>query len=415
MQGQLSDFLWAGFQVGDSLQRQAIDLLFDLASLRAPVERVRRLNLELVEQVGETAATLAPGEDFVLALTQFQSNLEVFALVKRIGQVLAIPPGPHRELRPLVRAAYTLGPYRALWAIEGLGQEYADRLWNAGEPLVGILQDARTGGVPSSSLTMLHAGIGLAFAKRLLVQATPFDPGLRLKSLVRRFRDLCTENCWPGYQGAALESLGLVARTWHPQLVARLDDALGELDPVARDYFWHGAGRALYFHPLHIVPGVLSPWRAVEREAPDTLAQLNMKAGLAWATVLVNSRQPRILERLIERSAATLRTDGAFANGVLSALTVALDIDVDNPNVTRLREYPARLDGASWTALVLRPSLDAADVRRVLARRRRLGEVFRYHRYPEWFARSREGDEGRGSAVPYAARPSAAGGPAWIH
>ena len=65
-----------------------------------------------------------------------------------------------------------------------------------------------------------------------------------------------------------------------------------------------------------------------------------------------------------------------FGAAVTDVLSVALDIEPGNPNVTGLREYRARFDESTWESLVLRPCLDAIPLSR--ARAHSLGELFRY-------------------------------------
>jgi hypothetical protein len=363
MQDQMDDALWATFQVGDALQRSAVDLVCDAMDARR----------------------------WEAAMTQLRNNLEVFNLVKGVRTVLSIPDRDVFELAGLVEEAYGLGHYPDLWAIEGLGHDYADRFWSRGAAITGILRDDESGAIPRSSLTMLHAGMGLAFAKHLLADVTPYDSADEVHAVSRTFVALCLENSRPGYEGAALESLGLVTRTWHPQMVSRLDESLGDIDQAVREYFWHGAGRALYFHPLYIVPGVLSPWHAADREPPDDTARLNMKAGLAWATVLVNIRQPAILAEVIRRHGPRVAADDAFASGAVSAIAMAQDITPDDEYIAALCAVTAAppdgpVAAARWESLIAGPCLAASGrVQRALADAERLGELFRYHPYPEWF------------------------------
>ena len=363
-QDELGDALWAVFQVGDSLQRSAVDLVLDGLTPRR----------------------------WSLALAQLSNNLEVFNLVKGVRTVLDIPERDPFPLAHLVDAAYALGDFPDLWAIEGLGHDYADRFLERSGEVAGILRNDLAAAIPRSSLTMLHAGIGLSFAKRLLADASPYDGADRVRDLVSTFVTLCRDNSWPGYEGAALESLGLVTRTWHPQMVPPIDRAIGDVDADAREFFWHGVGRALYFHPLYIVPGILSAWRAIDREPPDEIARLNMKAGLAWATTLVNIRQPQILEQLLRDRGTQLAFDDAFADGVASAIVMAQDITRDDEYIASLCAHipAAPVDdgygGDLWDRLVAGPCRDASErIQPALAELDSLGEVFRHHPYPGWF------------------------------
>jgi hypothetical protein len=308
-----------------------------------------------------------------------------------VDEVLEIPATGVFDLAGLVERAYSLGAYPDLWAVEGLGHVYADRYWERGEGFQDILGNDRARGIPKSSLTMLHAGVGLSLARHLLQGATPYDAPEQLRDRACAFLRCCHENSRPGYEGAAIESLGLVTRTWHAQLVPPIDAALSEIDPRARDHFWHGAGRALYFHPLYIVPGAFSPWRAIDDEPPDPMARLNMKAGLAWATVLVNCRQPDILMQVIRERGLALAADDAFASGAAAAIVMASDVTPSDEFIEALCAYPpgAHGDAANlWASLIGDPCRAGLRAQPMLADRGGLGEVFRYQRFPDWFERA---------------------------
>jgi hypothetical protein len=384
-QEQLGDIVWAAFQAGDELQRDAVDVAFDVLTLRAfaPAYLARAASA-VAEQSRETGAVLAPGTaSSRLAWRELRNKYEVYNLVKRVRALLGVPAGGAFPLLELVDRAYALGPYQDLWAVEGLGHDYAMARWRPGQAVRGLLTEGAARDLPDKSLTMMHAGIGLAFAEQLLKALSPYSPAAERRRVVAEFLALCRENSRDGYAGAAYESLGLVARTWHPELVPGLDLALREAAPDVNGYLWHGAGRALYFLPVHFVPGSPSPWRAAERSAPHELARRNLIAGVTWATTLVNMRHPAILERVIETRGARLARDDAFSSGVVSALVVGLDITPDDPHVAAFcRHRPGSADRVladRWRTLVSGPCADVASrIQPELKRSRRLGEVFRY-------------------------------------
>src|SRR5687768_18541666 len=70
MQDHLGDALWATFQIGDALQRSAVDLVCDAVD----------------------------GHRWETAVTQLRNNLEVFNLVKDVRSVLNIPAREEFEL-----------------------------------------------------------------------------------------------------------------------------------------------------------------------------------------------------------------------------------------------------------------------------------------------------------------------------
>jgi hypothetical protein len=390
---EFSDLMWAAFQIGDNLQRELVNLAFDMLTLRvfAP-SYLNRLSSAIAQQAQETLRTFSPGRNSRLALQELKNNYEVFNLVKNVSSILAIPSDSTFPLEELVERAYALGEYPDLWAIEGLGHDYAMTFWGKDKPIRGILTDGRAARLPAKSLTMMHAGLGLAFAQQLVNTITPFSPDSEIRRVLREFFTLCKDNSREGYVGAAYESLGLVTRFWHAQMVPIVDRHLLEVEPDAPGFFWHGAGRALYFLPIYFVPGLLSPWRAAEREPRSELARLNMLAGLAWATTLVNMRQPEIMANLLKYQAARLTRTDAFSNGVMSAIIMGYDITPEDAYISEfLRHQPDSADGRlvqSWDKFVGTPANEGLQrYYPVLKHRGQLGEVFRYQNLSELVAR----------------------------
>ena len=140
------------------------------------------------------------------------------------------------------------------------------------------------------------------------------------------------------------------------------------------------------------MPGLLSPWLAVEREAPHELARLNMISGLAWAMTIVNVRQPAIMENFLKYQINQVAPTPAFSNGVMSTLVMGMDITPNDVYITRfLKSRPDSTEPQVvelWDKLVARPANDA--VRRIhpaLKKYRRLGALFRYQDLSELVAR----------------------------
>ncbi len=383
-QQTLDDLLWATFQVGDELQRDAVDFLFDVFTLRAFTPRyAARVIARVAEQSQETGRVLLPGTGSRLAWQELKNKYEVYNLVKHVETLLGIPRGGAFPLKESIEKAYALGAYPDLWAVEGLGHNYAAAVWKPGGVLRNLLTDDQAGVLPAKSLTMMHAGLGLALAERLLNTITPFSRTSESDAVLAEFATLCRENSRPGYAGACFESLGLVTRTWHPQMMELIDRTLHERAPEVAGYFWHGAGRALYFLPIHFVPGSLSPWLAVDDEAPHELARMNLLAGLTWAVTLVNMRQPEILASLLKTLAPEPARDAALSNGVVSALIMGIDTTPDDIYIAELCRYrPAPADptfARRWDQLVAQPVIDAMNrYYPALKQRGALEEVFHY-------------------------------------
>jgi hypothetical protein len=392
-ENQFNDLIFGAFQIGDEVQRGATNLFFDALTLRAfSPGYISRLTSEVTEQSRETLRLFSSGENVRLAWQELRNNYEVFNLVKHVSSLLNISEDDRQfDLARLVDEAYALGAYPDLWAVEGLGHLYALTFWGKGRPIRGILRDERADVLPAKSLTMMHAGIGLGFAQQLMNTITPYSHADEIRRVVGEFVTLVDDNSRRGYEGAAYESLGLVTRFWHSQMVGVVEPHLREVAPRAVGYFWHGVGRSLYFLPLYFVPGLLSPWLAVEREAPHELALLNMIAGLTWATTIVNVRQPEILENLLRNQGEQVARTPAFTNGVMSTLIMGIDITPGDVYITRFLEH--RPDPSDrrvtelWEALVRRPGREAVyRIHPVLQQHERLGEVFQYHPSLEDFA-----------------------------
>ena len=70
-----------------------------------------------------------------------------------------------------------------------------------------------------------------------------------------------------------------------------------------------------------------------------------MTAGLAWATTIVNVRQPELMENFISMNGNRVSRTPAFTNGLMSTLIMGIDI---TPNDQYIMEF-------SNTAKAVRP------------------------------------------------------------
>jgi len=382
---QFDDLVFAAYEVGDELQRGLTNLLFDTATLQAlRPNYISALTTAAVDQSQDSLSTFSSTERARLALQTLRNNYEVFNLVKHVSSLLHVPSeGSEFNLAQLIRDAYALGQYPDLWAVEGLGHLYALTFWNKGRPIRGILTNVSSDVLPAKALTMMHAGLGLAFAQQLMNTITPFSAPEEIRAVLHEFVSLVDDNSRPGYEGAAYESLGLVTRFWHSQMVGVVEKHMQEIAPHVLGYFWHGVGRSLYFLPLFFVPGLFSPWLAIEREAPHTLALLNMTAGLAWATTIVNVRQPELMENFLRIRGERVARNPGFTNGLMSTLIMGIDITPGDVYILRFLEYQPQSSDPHvrelWNTLVAQPAKEAVyKIHPVLQQQERLGEVFQY-------------------------------------
>lgn len=379
---QLDGWLKQTYRFGNGVQHAMVDLL----TLRAPdvdTSALMRMASEMqsgpffqavvkygMPPVAWLDSFLVPRRDSTAVQQEFANKLEIIQLVTQVHGQLALDAASAEPLTALVDRAATLETFPRLWAIEGLGNYYADRAWDrsGGADPVALLTDAAAAALPPWSLTMLHAGIGMSFAKKALGGLEPTSPGDAVRSRIARFADLCRQSSRVGYAGAALESLGLAARTLYPRLVPVVDREIPNVDPSLHGYFWHGAGRAMYFDPMNMLPSVNAPWRALRRldeEAPHPLARRNALAGLAWALTVVNMRHPTVMESFLRHHADLVAADDAFVNGVTSALLMRYDTTRDDGRITPFVYHAPADDAAAatrWRALITLPCEHALKV-----------------------------------------------------
>jgi hypothetical protein len=314
---------------------------------------------------------------------ELKNKFEIYFLVENAATRLGISPVERTPLPEQVEWAYALGPFLALWGVEGLGHVYGEQALKDDPAPRGLLTSPEADAVRPGARLMLHAGLGLAFAQKVLESLSSSSSAGSPRAAIERFVRLCRDNARTGYIGAAYESLGLVTRSFYPGRVADVDAALRE---AARDlvgYFWHGVGRAIYFAPRNFLPSHDIDWARAPQTAPDELGRLNLTAGLAWAVTLTNMRQPAVMERLLKRQGEVLSRTPAFANGVSSSIVMRSDTTPDANFIGPFCSYRPEpvTEGSTrlWDRLIAGPCRDAVsrELPR-LARASRLDSVFEY-------------------------------------
>lgn len=381
-QFETSPVSFAVQQVGDSVQRSAVDLAGDILTLQAiRPDWIRDRVREAARQMVEATRALTPGLGLSTTIAALRNIFGVVNLVNQTTSMLDLPPGLI-ALSAAVEKAYSFGGYESLWVVEGLGRENADRAWTGAAPPKGLLTTGQGANLPEKCLLMMHAGMGISFAQRIVSGLTPWSSREQIADALKQFESLVHANAREGYRGPSYESLGLVTRTWYPQMVAPLDRELWSRGGGIVEYFWHGVGRAIYFNPVYMIPGS-SPFLGVVSESPHRLALLNATAGAAWAFTLVNINHVEIAASLLGRYVRESGCEEAFANGVASVVTMASDMIPDDTYTAALCAYePAGRNAEAaelWNRVVRSPCRKARAVYLpVLRMHDRLGEVFRY-------------------------------------
>jgi len=391
----------SAFQSRDCLPGWFSDLAPALLTPSAYTSRgLMRTALFIARQSAELLAAFAPDTGARSALREFRSKLEVFDLFENVDTVLRLSADATYPLEELVGRTNGLDPFTAVWTIEGIGHYHAEIVSESRDAPYGLLKENAARDLPAKSLVALHAGMGLSLANRLLAQvgrACRNCPGpSHLHGVLQQFVTLCRDNSSKAYVAASYEALGLVARNLYPHLIADIDRELPALGHNLVDYFWHGVGRAIYFAPTNYLPlsGIAS--RVVEmtqQEPPHDLGRRNALAGAIWAMLLVNLREPEVVENFLV-NCADVKFDGdAFVNGVSSAAVIWCDSTDNAAQVAALCLYPSKL-GAVWRTLIHDPCRRALDqYYGVLRKHGRVGQVFRYQSLPSLIERLEGWDE----------------------
>lgn len=398
----LGGWMDQALQIGDAVRRGFVDL----TTMRAPSLdssglmqlATDRRSARLVEATSEygllpaawlDSLRVAP-EDRSAALRELDNKLRIIRLTTQMNSQLDLDRADDESLLALVERAEALETDSRLWGVEALGRYYGDRALEAsggGDPQ-DLLTDTSVAALPPWSLMMLHAGLGLSFATLVLAPLEPTSSRDLVRHGIVRFASLCRRSSRRGYQGAALASLGVAARSLYRNLVPVLDREIERSEPELREYFWHGAGRAMYFDATNMLPSSNAPRRMIvnlRQEAPPGVAYRNALSGIAWATTIVNMENPDVMEFVLRHHGVLATNNDAFANGVSSAIVVRYDTTPDDPHVARFVTHKPRTTDAqaAWRSAVTSPCQIALDgTYGELQKNSALGLLFHYRPSP---------------------------------
>jgi hypothetical protein len=379
-QSELGNITQNLFFAGDGLQRVFVDGVFGIFRPQTWLPgNLLRISSEVARQLIRLSSLLQP-DQLDLAWQELRNKLQVFILVKNLPSILNLPAQELTPLSDLVNRAYSMPSFEALWAVEGLGHYYADLYWQVKGVPEGLLLEKQAA-VPAKSLLMLHAGLGLAFADRLLGNLTSEASNEQIRSAVEYFLALCRNNCRTGYLGAAIESLGLVTRDFYPDFVQRVDRQLRHAGPEFLGYYWHGVGRALYFSRQYFLPVLRSVWNGVDNEAHNAPDRLSAMAGLSWGVTMVNLRQPAIVENAVRSYPGHSDLAEGFTNGVISSLMMRTET---TPGTSLAEHFYRHRPGnavlaQTWQKRITEPAQAALEEEYpVLRSHDALDQIFRY-------------------------------------
>ena len=337
---------------------------------------------------------LFPGRKASILASECRNKCTIMALVQNLESYM--DPEGKTPLQTIVEKCYAKGDFQAVWSVEGAGKDLAEWHMARNPNPQRILIDAQLDSRWDGAWLMLHAGIGLGFARHYIEHLKPNCSDAEIRAAVSNVVRLCRQNSRPGYAGAAIESLGLVTRFVHnTAFCLRVHHALTAEDPDAVGFYWRGMGRSAYFHPINFAPGFLRPARAIricEKQAPTVQLKEAMLSGVAWAQTIVNMVDPRVMEWVLQNHDDYYSGSPGFFNGVVSSVVMRHDTTPQLPLVTAFLNHKPNPKNRTLCGLwnsKIKGSLETAlnTVYPLLKKHQRLDEVFRYRSLPALAAR----------------------------
>ena len=371
---QLDGWMKQTYKLGNTVQRSLVDMMMlkmpsiDQGALMRAVAEFEGNPLFQAGMkygappLGWLDSFLVAPKDRPAVYQEFEDKLSIIQLVTQVRSRYGLDSSNAKPLTSLVDRAAGEDSFPRLWVIEGLGNYYGDHAVECSATPRGLLTEVSMDPLPSWSFPMLHAGIGMSFAKSVLKELEPTSPAEVVRAAITSFGSLCRNSSRPGYAGAALESLGLATRTLYPSLVALLDTHIPSVDEELHGYFWHGAGRAMYFEPMNIAPQVNAPWRvvaALNEVATYPFAFNNALAGVCWAITVVNMQKPIVMEAFLRHHGPLADRNDAFSNGVVSSMMMRFDTTPGDRSIEPFIHYDGQVADAAvgplWRNLVTAP------------------------------------------------------------
>ena len=339
-----------------------------------------------------------PGRSAAIAYRECKNKCKIMMLVQNLQSY--VDPEGKTPLQTIVEKCYSLGSFPALWAIEGTGKDLAETAMKRNENPVGILSNATLDDKWDGAWLMLHAGIGLGFAKYFVEKLKGGYTDEDVKRIVRKVVDLNRANSRPGYYGAAIESLGLVSRFLKdPTFCMKVHANLLDYAPDSVGFFWRGVGRSVYFHPLNFLPGFVRPCRAIhmcELEAPNLEMKETMLSGISWPMAIVNMTDPIVMEWVLENHDDYFSGSPGFFTGVVASIVMRFDTTQDDPLIQQFMNHKPNPNNRTlcgmWNSKISGSVKTALDtIYPVLKKTGHLDQVFKYQSLPALAARLARG------------------------
>ena len=320
-----------------------------------------RSALELMQQSARVMRAFTPG-GFLCDWQELDNKVESFRLFQYADRELKLS-ADHASAQQFLARVPAGDPFHSIWVYEGAAHMAALASSLSTE---GLLTTGEAGNLPESTMVALHAGMGTAFAERLLEGLSSHPSAADVERTVGRYVDICTANCRPGWEDASLEPLGLVVRCLYPHLKSAVSTAADTIRPGMRSLFWHGVGRGSYFLPANFLPYTGARRNMIVAAMAETNHfedRRNVLAGLVWAIALVNLRYPQAI-RSTAAVCSELKLHDEFVNGLTSALISwghMAPSDTEYIEVYTRPRHESGSDGLFWSHWIMTPARHAID------------------------------------------------------
>ncbi len=162
---------------------------------------------------------------------ELDNKIEAFRLFQWADREL---PGHGAPPRPFVPGGRRSEAFHSIWVLEGAGHMAG---LSSSLSVRGLLSDRKAANLPETAMIPLHAGMGTAFAEKFFKGLGSNPTSLEIGKTLRRYVDLCSANCRPGWEDACIEPFGLVVRCLYSELVEQVSKAAGAISPQLRALF----------------------------------------------------------------------------------------------------------------------------------------------------------------------------------
>ena len=245
-----NSLLFGAFEFTDKAQSALINLATDAVTLKVlRPSYVWNAVSEIVQGSTDAFESVATSTSRRLLREQFGNTFDVIGFVNHADAPSELAadgtyPDPTSGSKALCSARRLPG---SVADGKALASRYAEAYMKDGRQVRGLLSAGKGATLPEKTQLMLHAGMGIAFAKVAMARLTPCSSDNDINAALKMFLETVQANAQERYIGAAHEALGLVTRTWYGQMVGLVYDHLVPMDGPASEFSGMArAGRCIF-------------------------------------------------------------------------------------------------------------------------------------------------------------------------